>query len=276
MLTLPPDAPPGPVLVHTDAFRMSHLAPRSLDRNVLLVSHVENVRTLADGRDLWVPTFNYDFCMTGLFDADRDPSQIGPINERIRQGGDWRTLVPVFNVAGFGPPPATTIELPDLVDPFDDESIFGDLVGAEGIIAWYGAPFSSTTLIHHTERMAGGVPYRYDKDFAGVVLHQGSRTDVVLRYLVRPLTPLVTYDWDRLARQAESVGVRQVLDDRGVLWWAPAKDLADLWIQEQQRDPLALLDDKSRAWIEPALKRLGRPFRLEDFESHGQVDARQR
>jgi hypothetical protein len=33
-----------------------------------------------------------------------------------------------------------------------------------------------------------------------------------------------------------------------------------------KQDPCALLDDKSRKWVEPAIEELGRRFVLTDFE----------
>jgi aminoglycoside N3'-acetyltransferase len=258
---LPADAPAGPLLVHCDAFRTARLVPRTADQEALLAAHVENLRLLAAGRPVRVPAFNYDFCRTGVFDADRDPSQVGPITEHVRtQAAEWRTPTPVFNVAGWGDAPGGPLE--PLLDPFGAGSFFEELA----VVAWYGAPFSSTTLIHYAERRAGGPAYRYDKDFHGEVT-QGGRTDrVTLRYHVRPLGFELEYDWPRLAREADDAGVRRRLDERGIVHWAPAAELVELWAGALRADPLALLEPATRERAARELERLGRRFELADFE----------
>jgi len=42
-------------------------------------------------------------------------------------------------------------------------------------------------------------------------------------------------------------------------------------VSDVRTDPVALLDARSRAWVEPALERLGRRFLLSDFESREPV-----
>lgn len=242
--------------------------PRMADPAAMLAAHVDNLRVLAAGRPVWVPTFNYDFCRTGLFDADRDPSQVGPITERVRgHAAEWRTPTPVFNVAGWGEAPRGGDVLAPIVDPFGDGSLFEDLTARSGIVAWYGAPFASTTLIHHAERRAGGTPYRYDKDFQGEVTHGGRAHRVTLRYHVRPLGFELEYDWPRLAAEADAAGIRRPLDGRGIVTWAPAAALAELWTGALRRDPLALLDLATRDRVARELERLGRRFELADFET---------
>lgn len=266
-LALPPWAPPGPVLVHCDALGAGAFVPRSCNRSELLSSHLDALGGLAQGRDIWVPTFNYDFLRNGRFNSAGDPSQVGPITEAFRLfRATWRTPMPVFNFAGTGPAPPVAIEDGSVVDPFDSSSAFA-LVGAlNGSIAWYGASLSSATLLHHTERAAGGPVYRYDKSFRGVVTHQGKATPVSLIYHVRPMGQHLDYDWPRLEREMIEVGVVRKIGDREHAHWAPAQQLIEFWVARQREDPLALLDQESRTWVERRLQALGRPFVLEDFE----------
>jgi aminoglycoside 3-N-acetyltransferase len=45
-----------------------------------------------------------------------------------------------------------------------------------------------------------------------------------------------------------------------------AADIVHFWVEKMQEDPLYLLDANTRAWVEPKLEELGRPFLLSDFE----------
>ena len=267
-IALPPSAPPGPVLVHCDALRAAAFVPRASSRSELLSSHLAALNVLTQGRDVWVPTFNYDFLRTGRFDSSRDPSQVGPITEafRLSSSASWRTPTPAFSFAGSGPMPAVTAEDGSVIDPFDDSSAFALLCSLQGSIAWYGASLSSTTLLHHAERASGVLSYRYDKDFTGLVTHQERTAQLTLRYHVRPMGQHLDYDWPRLEREALEAGVVGKLDTRGNARWAPAHLLLDFWVAAMRQDPLALLDQESRAWVDRRLQSLGRSFMRQDFE----------
>jgi aminoglycoside 3-N-acetyltransferase len=260
-------APSGPVLVHCDALRAAAFVPLSHSRGELLSSHLDTLEKLAHGRDLWVPTFNYDFLRTGTFDSSSDPSQVGPITEAFRVSrAMWRTPTPVFNFAGTGAPPPTDIGDGSVVDPFDSSSLFALAGSLDGSVAWYGATLSSTTLLHHAERLAGGPIYRYDKLFRGVVRHQGSSTQLTLNYHVRPMGHHLDYDWPRLERETIEAGVVRRIGGREHARWAPARLLTDFWVGRLRDDPLALLDEESRTWVDRRLQALGRPFVIEDFK----------
>ena len=268
---LPASAPAGPVFVHSDALHSRLLVPRSHDREQLLASHLATLGSLSDGRDLWLPAFNYDFVHTLRFDVEADESQVGPISETFRRGpGAWRTLVPVFSISGTGPPPPLATALPDLVDPFGDDSMFARHAELDGIVLWYGAPFGTTTFLHRVERASGGPVYRYDKDFAGTVVTHERTHHTVLRYHLYPLGRPLRYDWDRLLRRAADAGVvREVEGTGGVCLWAPADALGNHLLEAVAADPLDFLDGPSRDWVAPILERLGRRFELRDFEADG-------
>ena len=271
MIQFPPGAPSGPVIAHTDAARTRSLIPGKRDRQGFLQAHLDELETLFNGRPAWFPTFNYDFLRTRTFDADNDPSQVGSINEAARvRKMSWRSPIPVFNFTGTGVAPALQeITEGAIIYPFDQASTFGRIVAEDGILLWYGAPFSTATILHHAEAMADGPPYRYDKDFQGTVFFEGASTGVTLRYHVRPLSRPVDYAWDRIVPDAQKQGIIRVLDAPASVSWASARELTNFWVERQREDALYLLDEKSRRWIAPKLDHLGRRFILEDFEGTG-------
>lgn len=257
----------GPVFVHSDPFRTARLIDRSRDRAAFLTAHTTLLRDFAGERDLWIPTFNYDFPRSRVFDVGLDAAQIGPIPEHFRKtAAVWRTPIPIFSVAGVGADPGITWG--DDTDPFGKESIFAKLIESDGVILYYGDTFAYNTIIHHVERGPGSPVYRYDKLFPGrVVTHEGSSVRGSLCYHVRPLGTMLDYDWPGMLERALSAGVCRRVEGHAEILAASARGLCDLWKGELKSDPLALLDAASRKWVEPALEDLGRRFMLGDFES---------
>jgi len=257
----------GPVFVHSDVFRAARLVKPERDRRELLNAHVDVLRALSDDRGLWLPAFNYDFPRSGIFDVMADESQIGPIPEHFRMHfAAWRTPIPMFSVSGIGAMPEVSWH--DETDPFGSESIFARLVERDGVILYYGETFAFNTLVHHAERRAEGPVYRYDKRFPGVVIMpDGEEVRGSLRSHVRPLGGDLEYDWPRLFRQALDADVCKRVDGNPEVAVASARSLCEFWIAEMKEDPLVLLDQKTRVWVEPALEELGRRFMIGDFEA---------
>lgn len=253
--------------MHSDPFRAARLVKPVRDRNAFLDSHIGVLRSAAEGRALWLPTFNYDFPRTGVFDVRSSESQLGPLPERFRlTAAEWRTAIPVFSVAGTG-----SISQPRWgfqTDPFGEDSVFAQLVRNDGVVLYYGETFHYNTLVHYAERVAGGPVYRYDKLFPGqVIMADGTSAEGSLDYHVRPMGTGLDYDWQRLLREALDAGVCRRLESAREVLAASASQLCDLWVTAMRGDPFALLDDKTRSWAEPAVEKLGRRFVISDYES---------
>jgi len=257
----------GPLFVHSDPFAAARLVARSRDKFKLLESHVALLLRAAGERPVWLPAFNYDFTRTGLFDIVADPVQLGPLPEHFRKShADWRSEIPIFSMTGTGRAPSA--KFGPLTDPFGESSAFAELARNDGVILYYGDTFHFNTIVHYAERLTGGPPYRYDKVFAGVVRHpDGSTTEGSLKYHVRPLGTGLDYDWPAILERAVQAGACRQLEDFPEILAAPAGVLTEFFVGEMRRDPLGLLDSKSRAWVEPALDELGRRFLISDFES---------
>jgi aminoglycoside N3'-acetyltransferase len=257
----------GPVFVHSDVFRTVRLVPPSRDRRTLLDAHVDLLKRVSGDRGLWLPSFNYDFPRSGVFDVADDESQVGPIPEHFRtSAAEWRTPVPMFSVAGTGSAPL--IEWGEDTNPFGVDSIFARLVAEDGVVLYYGDTFSSNTLVHFAESAYGAPPYRYDKQFPGeVIMEHGDPVRGSLCCHVRPLGGDLDYDWPGLLALAVQVGVCKAVEGHPEVMAASARSLSEHWVREMRDDPLALLNAKSRAWVEPALDELGRRFMITDFES---------
>jgi aminoglycoside N3'-acetyltransferase len=91
----------GPVFAHSDPFRVARLVKPVRDRAAYLDSHISLMKEATEGRSLWLPTFNYEFPKSRMFDVRESESQLGPLPERFRlTAAEWRTPIPIFSAAG--------------------------------------------------------------------------------------------------------------------------------------------------------------------------------
>jgi aminoglycoside N3'-acetyltransferase len=242
----------------------------------LLNAQLELLAQGMEGHDLWMPAFNRDFLRRGSFDLSADASQVGVLSEHFRTSiAQWRTWTPAFSFSGVGTQPRCASQ-PE-IDPFGAESDFSQLVERDGVVLFYGAPFSSVTLLHHAERISGTLVYRYDKRFKGrVFFPDGHTVSTSLLYHVRPMGMRMEYDWSRLLPDALNAGVcKTSKSNHASLIAASARRLVSFWAQRLHEDPFYLLDTQTVSWVQPKVEALGRRFEIGDFESVGETSVSQ-
>ena len=260
---------PGPLFVHSDLLGARDFVGRLSSRDELLASHHQVLTDVAAGRCIWTPCFNYDFTKTAFVDLRSAPCQVGPFGEFRRLQPDvWRTTDPVFSVCGTGP---VAIELipPGSLIAFGEQSIFAELYRRDGTLLFYGAPFSSATVLHYAECLAGGPIYRYDKVFSGTIVDcSGAETQVEYVYHVRPWERQLDYEWSRLLSDLRSGGILSEMmnGNQVVATVTSVRALVDFWVSALEADPFYLLDVPSREWVAPLFERLHRRFEVSDFE----------
>lgn len=257
----------GPLLTHADVLRSRAAIMPIIDPNAMLSRHIEALIFIASGRQLFFPTFNYDYLRTRDYRPADDPSQVGPLTEYARRHwAEWRLGAPVFNFVGRGAPPSGVSEDGE-IDPFGNDSFFAHLHQANGDVLLYGTSLASMTAIHYVERLSGGPFYRYDKVFQGKIQKDSCEREVRLVYHCRPMGKNLEYDFPRLVTEAEEAGVLFRLrcpgSEFGLVRFGA---LCNFWLEQLRKNPLYLLDAASREWVGPALERLGRRFELTDFE----------
>jgi aminoglycoside 3-N-acetyltransferase len=260
----------GPLLVHSDLFRAAVFADKSTDRGQLLRNHRSTVESLVDHDQLWIPAFNYQFPTSRVFDVVNTRAELGPFDEFMRTSwATQRSLDPIFSFSS-----RTSIrmreKIADELVAFSHQTAFSTLVDEGGGILFYGAALSSATVIHHVEFLSGGPLYRYDKRFDGHVIDRdGGRIPISYVYHVRPMGMHLDYDWPRIERDLKAEGMVRTVTRNNVdlAIYCRAADLSASWLARLERDPLYLLDQTSRSWVEPRLDDLGRRFVISDFET---------
>ena len=155
-----------------------------LSRTELLECIYQAVRGLGVPT-LCVPTFTFSFCNGEAYDPRSSKSRMGAINEFIRQRQEAvRSVDPLMSVAVVG-------EDRDLAENLGHESIganstFDKLSRRKKVkFLFLGVALGDCfTYMHHLEWVAR-VPYRYNRDFAGKITHEGRTYEDTYKLFVR-------------------------------------------------------------------------------------------
>ena len=157
---------------------------RNLSRHVLL-GEIANAILEMGVATVCMPTFTFSFCNELSFDRQQSRSQMGALNEHFRKRSDvHRSSDPLMSVVALG-------KDTDLVEDLGTQSIgqnstFDKLSRRKNVkFLFLGVhPGDCFTYMHYMEWKAK-VPYRYDRDFTGLVIDNGVSTQVTKTLFVR-------------------------------------------------------------------------------------------
>jgi aminoglycoside 3-N-acetyltransferase len=201
---------------------------------------------------LCVPTFTFSFCNGEDYDSARSKSRMGALNEFIRRRPEAvRSVDPLMSVAVVG-------EDRDLAENLGQESIgtqstFDKLSQRQGVkFLFLGVRLGDCFTYMHYLEWAAGVPYRYDREFAGKITHVGRTYEATYRLFVR---------YHNVKPNAGSHTYEQLLKERGQLRVAALGDSFVGCVGESEARALycELLDQDPNYFIE-------RPFRAEEAD----------
>ena len=253
------------ILIHSDIIQGFEI-PFS-NREDFLISHIKEIRALNTNLDIWMPTFNYDFCKDGSYVINESPSKVGVISEYFRKNiAEWRTPIPVFSFAGTGEKPI--FDIAQIIDPFGTDSGFQILHEKDALLMHYGSSLSSSTILHYAERISNKIYYRYDKLFLGKIIpNSGKEINVSFNFHVRPSGNYLDYDWIKIEKDLFENNILFLFSEgRTRILLCKIKELISYWLERMAKDPLYFLDNESKLWVKPLLEKLGRPFLITDFE----------
>lgn len=257
--------PSGIILIHSDLMRGFSIPFKGRDQ--FQQKHIDVLVEVCNGKNIWMPAFNYDFCRGLPFSVNESPSKVGNLTEYYRlKIGEWRTATPVFSFVGVGEKPE--FDMSGEFDPFGERSVFHYLYEQDAVLMHYGSALASTTILHYAERMSGVLIYRYDKIFTGIMINSNEKeTEVKLKYHVRPMNRHLDYNWEVLENDLVINGILRIFQEgRTRILICRARQLVDFWVDCMKNDPLYLLDEESRHWIEPIYVKRKLPFMKQDFE----------
>ena len=219
-------------------------------------------------RILLLPTFNYSYPMTRVYDVQKDPCEVGALNEYFRKNiKSRRTRTPVFNFCVVGDK-KNIFNTEDLADPFSSGSIFAQMVEYRTWMGFMGTSLRSFSFAHYVEHVAD-VGYRYYKSFPGRVIDGLFESQTDFGYKVRVLHPdyINENDWEKIDREMTASGVlRKYALGNGELLLFRCDHAFSYWSDVLRKDDLYVFTDRARHSIEDLQKRFGYPFTLEMFE----------
>ncbi|MDD2694924.1 MAG: AAC(3) family N-acetyltransferase [Anaerolineales bacterium] len=136
---------------------------------------------------LAVPTFNFDFARGVPYHPGMTPSKgMGALAEFVRKHpAALRTPHPMQSIAVLGRH-ARDLAARDTASAFDPGSAFERMLELDFKILLLGADVQAISLLHYSEQRTG-VPYRYWKEFCGLVHTPAAWEPRVYRMFVRDL-----------------------------------------------------------------------------------------
>jgi aminoglycoside N3'-acetyltransferase len=252
-----------PIVVHSDLFRLG-LPDGRLQNDEICKFWLDSLLEAAGPRPLLVPTFNYDFCRSGVYDIENAPAEIGQLPKYCSSNFNQnRTENPVFSFCLFG---NTSLDANSHENPFVDEGLFGWLHKSNAAIVFLGCDLQANTYVHHVEEQ-NDIGYRYYKRFSGKSVRNGKESPASLTYRVRPrVSNSVIYgdlgeslldEKGALARF--EIGIGQAMMFR-------TEDYSRLVGQELARDETWLLTNESRQVIKDLYAKNGYPLTVQSME----------
>jgi hypothetical protein len=108
--------------------------------------------------------------------------------------------------------------------------------------------------------------YRYWKTFEGIYELNGQITDLSLRMHCRPAGYELEYDLPRLNADLIRNKLVEVLNPELSIYQGKVSEIYQFWLDQATLDPYYLLSPRIADTYSELRKRIGREFRLEDFE----------
>ena len=132
-----------------------------------------------------MPTFSFSFTKGEDYNLSETPSTVGALTNYFRTiEGVIRTIDPIHSCAIKGPYSSMLSKIGN--DTFGNNSIYAHLHKINAKIATFGTKFADNCFFHYIEQKVG-VPYRYNKEFEGVMVNGNEKKKLTFNYYVRDI-----------------------------------------------------------------------------------------
>ena len=238
------------------------------DKQIDLRSNLNYLKSIF-GKPLIFPVYNYEYSKSRVFNVYNDISQLGQMNEFIRNEKEYeRTIFPVFSDC-YHKSIKFNQDINLELTPFSNDSFFSFLSKNDGKIVHYGSNLRSTTYIHYLEDkfFNGKVPYRYQKKFPGKVIIGNDTIKVKCRFHVCPAGLKLRYNVDAIFQHMIKYKLVELIQGKkSRIFWFNVNEFENVVFSFLQKDPFALLDDDSKVVAKQICNNLGREVLYTDFE----------
>lgn len=254
------------IILHSDIFKLGFLKAKfSYDENLELIHDL--ILDVFHDFQIIVPTFNYDFLHSKIYDVKKDKSQVGALNEYFRKKYILnRTLTPVFNV--ITTKKNTAIKKEPCKDPHGKISFYNIAYQNSYDIIFLGKFVPS--MAHYVERKIN-VSYRYKKKFSGKIKNYRGHIDpTILEYNVRPLlNKTIVMDTKKIINNLKKNNILKYINNRNCfLGCYNSKIVSDFWIKKNLSDKMYFLTNNSKLNAKYLLKKYGNPLKFSNIEKN--------
>lgn len=197
----------------------------------------EAVREVIGAHGTWItPTFTYSFCKGEVFDPLTTQTTVGPFSQFFLAHPDSiRSNDPIFSVAAIGPKACELFsKLPH--DCFGHDSVFDRIARLGGKLCNIWDKIDNSYF--HTLEQEFQVPYRYLKQFAGLVKKDGQLIEETWSYYVRILQDVSINPSEKLEKDCLANRIASCVSvGLGKIWSIRLMDLHDFYKEKVKRDP---------------------------------------
>lgn len=260
------------IVIHTSLIGVKGFTGNGSKQDILN-ELLETMLDASKNKTICFPTFNYDYCKTGIYDVKNSICQVGALNEFARKSSKFvRTHTPVFNFAILK---NKKINLEPVENVFGEKSIFHEFIERNAAICLFGTDFTANTFFYYSEEIQN-VGYRYIKPFKGKIIYENcSEQEFTVKYRVRPRIKgqiaqtgeLIDYDYLRQRADIEKAGLlkKSKLCNSEAMWYNAA-DAYSFWKSELSKNELYFLNEQSQENVKRLYELYGYPLSYEKVE----------
>ncbi len=254
------------IILHSDVFKLGFFKTKlSYSENLELIHDL--ILDVFHDFQIVVPTFNYDFLHSKIYDVKKDKSQVGALNEFFRKKYiSNRTHTPVFNV--ITTKKTSQIKKNSCNDPHGSKSFYNVAYQNKYDIIFLGKFIPS--MAHYVERKIS-VPYRYEKKFSGKIInYKGNIYSTIIKYNVRPLlNKSIVMDTNKIINDLKKNKILKLINTKGsFLGCYNSKIVSDFWIKKNKISKMYFLTKNSKQNAKYLLKKFGNPLKFENIEKN--------
>lgn len=233
------------ICVHSELFKFGSMSKAKNDFLAGIIAALSQSIGANDGSGtLLIPTFTYKFCQNKIYDKNNTKCEVGVLGEYFRKfNGVLRSNDPIFNFAILGKNKNEYNLKHDSC--FGKNSAFEMMVKNNAKIITFGSINIGYTLAHYIEEILQ-VPYRYYKDFNGIIIDKnGEQKPCLIKYFVRKLDEKRTiFGSQKVIDVFLKEGVLKVASlGGGQIGAMEAKDFFDVTLEYMKKDPYCFLLD---------------------------------
>lgn len=253
-----------PYLIHSDIFKTFGLIRDKFKEKKGEISplelHYDLLCRLLSKENIILPSFNYDFPTSKLYDTRLTSSQVGSFSNYVLENELLpRTKTPIFSFL---------TDIQDILSehnfPFSTGSTFDFIHSNDGTIIFYGADISACTFLHYVENQFGPPVFRYDKKFIGSISDGQNIHKTFVQIHVRPYGFELDYNWDLLFKLLKENNAIYSISTN--VFAVKARDLFNLWGHFFTKNQFDFLSIDTRDTIYDKYNSFGRRFTQGDFE----------